>query len=188
MLVRSQLNRDTSRPNTAIAAAAIEPTTASACSASASSARPQRSSLSASGSIPNLRLFEHLPIRVMNPPLREATGFTKLLHSVTLAAVGGWSAPKTRLSSIPDEARVFIADCPGGVIFKGTSAAKTWAQQYEASHDPLLDRLGRAPVLFQERIVGPDVRVHRSTTAPSWVGTTTIRSCCPNPWSAAAPV
>ena len=107
-----------------------------------------------------LRLFEHLPIRVMNPPLREATGATKVLHSVTLAAVGGWSVPRTCLTSNPDEARAFIADCPNGAIFKGASAVKTWARQYEASDDKLLERLRRTPVLFQERIVGPDVRVH----------------------------
>ncbi|MFD7256316.1 hypothetical protein [Streptomyces sp. NPDC059874] len=107
-----------------------------------------------------LRLFEHLPIRVMNHPLREATGFTKVLHAVTLGAVGGWQAPKTCLTSNPDEARAFIADCPQGVIFKGASATKTFARAYEASHEGLLDRVSRVPVLFQERIVGPDVRVH----------------------------
>ncbi|MFD7166699.1 ATP-grasp domain-containing protein [Streptomyces violascens] len=107
-----------------------------------------------------LRLFEHLPTRVINPPLREATGFTKILHAVTMAAVGGWQVPRTCLTSDPDEARAFIADCPQGVIFKGASAAKTFAQVYEASRETLLDRLGRVPVLFQERIAGPDVRVH----------------------------
>ncbi|WP_438296012.1 ATP-grasp domain-containing protein [Streptomyces sp. HUAS TT7] len=107
-----------------------------------------------------LRLFEHLSVRVMNPPLREATGFTKVLHAVTMAAIGGWQVPRTCLTSNPDEARAFIADCPQGVIFKGSSATKTFAQVYEASHEALLDRLGRVPVLFQERIAGPDVRVH----------------------------
>ena len=107
-----------------------------------------------------LRLFEHLPIRVMNPPLRESTGFTKVLHEVALATVAGWSVPRTCLTSNPDEARAFIADCPAGVIYKGASAAKTWAQQYRVGDDALLERLRRTPVLFQERIAGPDVRIH----------------------------
>lgn len=107
-----------------------------------------------------LRLFEHLPVRVMNRPLREATGFTKVLHAVTLAAVGGWQVPRTCLTSDPDEARAFVADCPGGAVFKGASAAKTFAQAYEPGHEALLDRLPAVPVLFQERITGPDVRVH----------------------------
>ncbi|MFJ7154358.1 RimK family alpha-L-glutamate ligase [Streptomyces sp. NPDC101118] len=107
-----------------------------------------------------LRLFEHLPVRVMNRPLREATGFTKVLHAVTLAAVGGWPVPRTCLTSDPDEARAFVAGCAAGAVFKGASAVKTFAQVYEACHEERLDRLARVPVLFQERIVGPDVRVH----------------------------
>ncbi|MFJ5551144.1 RimK family alpha-L-glutamate ligase [Streptomyces sp. NPDC093225] len=107
-----------------------------------------------------LRLFEHLPVRVMNRPLREATGFTKVLHAVTMAAVGGWQVPRTCLTSDPDEARAFVADCPRGAVFKGASAAKTFARAYEAGDAARLDRLGRVPVLFQERIAGPDVRVH----------------------------
>ncbi len=47
-------------PNAATAAAPIEPAIASACSARASSARPHRSSLSASGSIPKISLTAHL--------------------------------------------------------------------------------------------------------------------------------
>ncbi|MFE3183427.1 hypothetical protein ACFXKR_21540 [Streptomyces violascens] len=46
------------------------------------------------------------------------------------------------------------------IPLKGASAAKTFAQVHEASRETLLDRLGRVPVLFQERIAGPDVRVH----------------------------
>ncbi len=106
------------------------------------------------------RILEFLPGRVMNPPLREASGFTKLLHSVALGEVGGWRIPETCLTSDPKEAQDFVRGCRAGAIFKGASAMKTWATVFEPHHESRLPRLVHLPVLFQERIVGPDVRVH----------------------------
>jgi hypothetical protein len=106
------------------------------------------------------RVLEAFPRRVVNPPLREASGFTKVLHALTLAAVGGWRIPETCLTSDPAEAADFVRNCRDGAIFKGASAVKTWATAYTDDHAPLLPRLTRLPVLFQERVAGPDVRVH----------------------------
>jgi hypothetical protein len=96
----------------------------------------------------------------MNPPLREASGFTKVLHAVALAEVGCWQIPETCLTSDPAEASRFVRSCRNGVIFKGASASKTWATLFEPRHERLLPRLRHLPVLFQERVVGPDVRIH----------------------------
>lgn len=93
-------------------------------------------------------------------PLREASGFTKVLHAVTLGEVGGWRIPETCLTSDPAEASQFIRNCRNGAIFKGASASKTWATVFEARHEPRLPRLRHLPVLFQERVIGPDVRIH----------------------------
>lgn len=106
------------------------------------------------------RILEFVPGRVMNPPLREASGFTKVLHSVALGEVGGWQVPQTCLTSDPTEARDFVRGCRTGAIFKGASATKTWATVFEPHHESRLPRLAGLPVLFQERIIGPDVRVH----------------------------
>jgi len=106
------------------------------------------------------RVLEVVPRKVVNPPLREASGFTKVLHSVALAEVGGWRIPDTCLTSDPAEAERFVKDCRHGAIFKGSSAVKTWATVFEDHHLPRLPRLAHLPVLFQERVPGPDVRVH----------------------------
>jgi hypothetical protein len=106
------------------------------------------------------RILEFVPGKVMNPPLREASGFTKLLHAVALGEVGGWRIPETCLTSDPAEAGDFVRAHPAGTIFKGASATKTWATVFEPHHESRLPRLVRLPVLFQERIAGPDVRVH----------------------------
>jgi hypothetical protein len=106
------------------------------------------------------RILEFVPGRVMNPPLREASGFTKLLHAVVLGEVGGWRIPETCLTSDPAEALDFVRGCRAGAIFKGASATKTWATVFEPHHESRLPRLVDLPVLFQERIVGPDVRIH----------------------------
>jgi glutathione synthase/RimK-type ligase-like ATP-grasp enzyme len=107
------------------------------------------------------RILESIACKVMNPPLREASGFTKVLHAVTLGAVGGWRIPETCLTSDPAEAARFVRGCRTGAIFKGLSAAKTWATLFEeAEHAPRLRRIRHLPVLLQERIIGPDVRIH----------------------------
>jgi hypothetical protein len=64
---------------------------------------------------------------VLNPPLREAPGFTKLLHAVTLGEVGSWQIPETCLTSGPQEALDFVRGCRTGAIFKDAGATKTWA-------------------------------------------------------------
>ncbi|ABW11958.1 hypothetical protein Franean1_2528 [Parafrankia sp. EAN1pec] len=106
------------------------------------------------------RILEAVPSKVMNPPLREASGFTKVLHAVTLGEVGGWRIPETCLTSDPAEASRFIRSCRNGTIFKGVSATKTWATVFEPRHEAHLPRIKHLPVLFQERVIGPDVRIH----------------------------
>ncbi len=106
------------------------------------------------------RLLETVDLPVLNPTLREASGFTKVLHAVALAEIGAWQIPRTCLTNDPDEALEFVRSCPAGAIFKGASAAKTWATRFAPEHVPLLPRITALPVLFQECITGPDVRVH----------------------------
>ncbi|WP_157381368.1 ATP-grasp domain-containing protein [Burkholderia ubonensis] len=107
------------------------------------------------------RLFQLLPIRVVNPPGRDLANYSKLFHSAHLASKVGWKMPRSCLTNDSNVASAFIENCTYGAIFKGASAVKTWATQYDASlHAARLPYLANSPVLFQEMIAGPDVRVH----------------------------
>lgn len=106
------------------------------------------------------RLLEAVELPVLNPPWREASNAAKVLHAVTLAPVAGWRIPRTCLTNDPATALGFVRSCPRGAVFKGAGAAKTWATLFRTGHERLLPRLRRRPALFQERITGPDVRVH----------------------------
>jgi len=108
-----------------------------------------------------IRLFSHAAMPVLNPPLGDCSNFSKFYHSVALAKPRNWTIPRSCLTNQPSEARVFIDSCDGRAIFKGASGMKTWATLWnEAEHEARLGMLGVAPVLFQERIDGPDVRIH----------------------------
>lgn len=107
------------------------------------------------------RAFTHAPLRVVNPPLRDRSNFAKLYHAAELATAAGWQVPRSCLTDRPDDARAFLATCDDGAIFKGVSGAKTWATYFDPNkHTERLALLPRCPVLFQERIIGPDVRIH----------------------------
>ena len=105
-------------------------------------------------------LFSHAPLPVVNPPWGDNSNAAKLFHAAVLAPLVGWRLPRSCLTSRPAAAREFMASCPDGVIYKG-AGGKTWARLYvpEADQDRLA-LLPNCPVLFQERISGPDVRVH----------------------------
>jgi hypothetical protein len=106
-------------------------------------------------------LFSNSPLRVMSPPLQDCSNFSKLYHAVALAAIGGWYIPRSCLTNSRDNALKFIASCQAGVIFKGSSAVKTWVTLYNVEqHLERMQWLNSCPVLFEERIDGPDVRVH----------------------------
>jgi len=107
------------------------------------------------------KLFEVVPYPVVNPPARNASNFSKVLHSTALGSMTGWQVPRTCLTNDAEEARTFISSCPQGAIFKGVSGQKTWASTYDQRcHESRLELLLKCPTLFQERIDGPDVRVH----------------------------
>ena len=98
--------------------------------------------------------------RIINPPMAGASGFAKMLHSVSLAS-SRWQLPRSLVTNSEVPAREFVAGCPNGAIAKGTSGAKTWVTAIHEAHDwSRISTLRASPVLFQERIIGPDVRAH----------------------------
>jgi hypothetical protein len=108
------------------------------------------------------QILSSSPVTVVNPPMGDLSNSSKVFHAATLASIAGWLIPRSCITRSKDEARQFIASCETGTIYKGAGGnMKTWAGIYDPSKDE--DRLGlleNCPVLFQERIDGPDVRVH----------------------------
>jgi hypothetical protein len=106
-------------------------------------------------------LLNTLEIPIINPPCQDGGNFAKLSHAIDLSSAADWYIPRSCLTNDVQRAEEFINTCADGVIFKGASGSKTWATLYESSrHARRLSRIETCPVLFQERINGPDVRVH----------------------------
>src|SRR5262249_36719569 len=107
------------------------------------------------------KLLQAAPMFLVNPPGGDVSNAAKLLHALSLAPVAGFRIPRSCVTSSSEQARAFVASCPSGAICKGASGTKTWARAYDADRDDgRLALLEECPVLFQERIVGPDVRIH----------------------------
>ena len=107
------------------------------------------------------QVLQAASVFLVNPPGGDVSNAAKLLHAVSLAPVAGFRIPRSCLTRSPEQVRSFVAACASGAIYKGASGTKTWARAYDADQDDgRLAVLGECPVLFQERIVGPDVRIH----------------------------
>ncbi len=97
-------------------------------------------------------------LRVVNPPGRDRSNFSKPFHARWVSQITGWSVPSTILSNDRDALVAFVDAWKGAVIVKGTSAAKTWVRKYDAADFELLGRTG--VVMLQQYIPGFEVRVH----------------------------
>ena len=108
-----------------------------------------------------VELFSAPPLPVLNPPEAPYRGLSKLFHASAVAQRLGWPAPRSCLTNDPCMARDFVASCPAGAIFKGASTDKTYASLYDPdAHDSRLRLIRDCPVLFQERIAGPNMRIY----------------------------
>jgi len=96
---------------------------------------------------------------VLNPPAGDQSNFTKLYHSVAIASSNNWLMPHSCLTNNEATALEFI-EKHKDVIYKGCSSAKTWARKFVAADAGRLKGLKSSPVLFQQLINGPDVRIH----------------------------
>lgn len=97
-------------------------------------------------------------LRVMNPPIAAPHNNAKILHQTAIASVSGFMAPESIVTTVQSHAIDFFKRHNGRVIIKGVSGLKTWAR-FIASVDELRS-IGSTPVLLQQWIAGPEVRVH----------------------------
>lgn len=107
-------------------------------------------------------LLAAAPCFVLDPPdLVRARGHKPFQQR--LAREVGLATPRTVMTNDPDEARAFVASCPGGAIAKMLSAFDVRGEQGEeqvvftttvtADHVARLDGLRWSPMAFQERLV-----------------------------------
>ncbi|MEP6691580.1 MAG: RimK domain-containing protein ATP-grasp [Gemmatimonadaceae bacterium] len=96
------------------------------------------------------------PALVINRPTAEASNHSKLFQATHIRA-GGFSVPASLVTNEPDRAREFQRR-HGRVIYKSMSSVRSVVQELDAS---ALDAIGpMGPVLFQERVIGTNVRAH----------------------------
>jgi hypothetical protein len=93
---------------------------------------------------------------VINRPSAEASNHSKLFQARDIAAVG-FSVPRSLVTNEPERVREFQARY-GRVIYKSMSSVRSIVQELGRG---VLDGIGRmAPVLFQECVLGTNIRVH----------------------------
>ena len=98
----------------------------------------------------------------VNDPDRDAAASRKMWQ-LKLASELGLRVPRTCMTNSPERARQFLADEPGGVVYKAFSATpETWRETrlITATELAQLDQVRLAPLIFQEAIPGGcDLRV-----------------------------
>jgi predicted ATP-grasp superfamily ATP-dependent carboligase len=93
---------------------------------------------------------------VINRPAAEASNHSKLFQATHVRA-SGFSVPASLVTNEPERVREFQAR-HGRIIYKSMSSVRSVVHELDPS---ALDRIGRmGPVLFQERVMGTNVRVH----------------------------
>ncbi|MCF3105167.1 alpha-L-glutamate ligase [Streptomyces roseoverticillatus] len=93
-------------------------------------------------------------------PLSAMASNTSKPYQAQIIARHGFYTPATLVSDDPDEILGFV-DRHRGAVYKSTSGIRSVVTAFDPVRDTVrLERLRWCPVQFQERLGGPDVRVH----------------------------
>jgi glutathione synthase/RimK-type ligase-like ATP-grasp enzyme len=95
---------------------------------------------------------------VVNRP-GAAYSLTAKPHQARVIEAAGFAVPDTLVTTDPAAAEAF-ADQHPAVVFKSLSATRSIVCELDAEHRRRLADVVSAPVQFQERVEGVDVRVH----------------------------
>jgi RimK-like ATP-grasp domain len=98
---------------------------------------------------------EYSPATIINRPSAEGTNHSKLFQA-RLIAQSGFRTPESLITNDRDVALEFLAT-QGRVIYKSMSSVRSIVKELFGGE---LDGLDLGPVLFQQLIVGRQVRVH----------------------------
>jgi glutathione synthase/RimK-type ligase-like ATP-grasp enzyme len=93
---------------------------------------------------------------VINRPSAEATNHSKLFQATHILA-SGFSVPASLVTNEPDRVREFQARHLR-VIYKSMSSVRSIVQELDTNALDGIVRMG--PVMFQQRVIGTNVRVH----------------------------
>jgi hypothetical protein len=96
---------------------------------------------------------------VVNPWMAGWNNGTRPIHYRFLTSVG-FHVPAWMVSNDPVAVRRFVARHDGDVFVKSVGHHRTISSRYSRTHARELTTLKNSPVLFQQAIDGPDVRVH----------------------------
>lgn len=105
------------------------------------------------------RMLLHAACPVINQPANAYSNYSKP-YQLGLLAQAGFRIPRTIVTNIPNEARCFVEQCGGTVVFKGVSNVTTLAQLLSQENLSRIDLLPNSPTVFQEYVEGDDYRVH----------------------------
>lgn len=103
---------------------------------------------------------------VVPPPLSEG-GNTSKPYQLHLLAKLGFLVPDTLVTNSPERVLKFVKRYNGDVVFKAISSVKSIAKKWDDTCYEKLDRLKLTPILLQQCISGPDVRLHLLGTCVS---------------------
>jgi glutathione synthase/RimK-type ligase-like ATP-grasp enzyme len=93
---------------------------------------------------------------VINRPSAEATNHSKLFQAMHILA-SGFSVPASLVTNEPDRVREFQAR-HSRIIYKSMSSVRSIVQELDASALNAIGQMG--PVMFQQRVMGTNFRVH----------------------------
>ncbi|MCY1034359.1 hypothetical protein OV207_23100 [Corallococcus sp. BB11-1] len=102
---------------------------------------------------------DSLPGLVVNRPEPCRSNASKPYQQM-IAARHGFRVPDTLITSVPEDARRFIEQHDGRVIYKSQGPERSVVRRVSSEDLGRLDMLRHCPVMFQEQVPGTDVRVH----------------------------
>ena len=102
---------------------------------------------------------ESLPVLVVNRRQASHTNMSKP-YQQRLIAQYGFQVPKTLVTMVPEEARMFYDECQGRVIYKSISAERSIVKPLTPEDFSRLEQIRYCPVQLQETIPGTDLRIH----------------------------
>jgi len=102
---------------------------------------------------------ESLPMLVVNRRQASHTNMSKP-YQQRLIAQYGFQVPRTLVTMVPEEARMFYEECQGRVIYKSISAERSIVRPLTPEDFSRLEQIRYCPVQLQEMIPGTDLRIH----------------------------
>lgn len=106
-----------------------------------------------------MQLFDAMPCVVVNR-VRASTSNDSKLYQEMLAVSYGFLAPRTLVTTRPQDAVAFYEACDRKVIYKSVSSVRSIVRRLADADLPRLDSVRYCPTQLQEWVDGVDIRVH----------------------------